>query len=574
VPRIASQSSRGKASPATGEEVRDQTLPERRASTRAPYVDESPTPRQPLFSTHLSSVASPWTAFLAAVILAAVSALVLGINLTGFPYHENDEGTYVAQAWAVTTLGRLTPYAYTYDHAPLGWLTLAAWTTVVGGVRRFGTAVDTGRVLMLLIQVASTVLVFRIGLRVSGRVWVGLLAGALFALSPVGVYYHRRVLLDNLATLWLLLGLLLLLPRAIPGGATWTRPSTMWVILSGLAFGAAILTKEVMVATLPAFALLAARPGPGLWHWRPLLGWLAAAGGLVLLYPLGAAYRGELLPNGLPGGSRDSGISLIGSLGEQMARGRDGGLLSPSSQFWEMIGRWAREEPLLTSGGTLAALWLVTRWRSRPAEASLGLATLCLWAFFGRGGIVLPFYLVPVLPLLALSVALASARLPSLVTNRRLMTWTPTLTIGAGLLLLLPGLTSPTLGFAGNPLTLWTNRQADAQREAVAWLHANAPPTSRMIVDDALWLDLREDGRGGGFPDVHPYWKSERDPAVRQGVFGDRWQSIEYVVVSPQLLSNVRTAGFALLPSALDRSETVARFDTGGWPLEIRRVRP
>ncbi len=210
-------------------------------------------------------VASPRGAAVTAVILAAVAALALGVNLTGFPYHENDEGVYVAQAWAVTSLGRLAPYTYTYDHAPLGWLAVAAWTTVVGGVRRFGTAVDTGRVLMLLVQVASTVLVYRIGLRLSGRVWVGLLAGLLFALTPVGLYYHRRVLLDNLATFWLLLGLWLLLPRPVPvlSGAPVTRPSTVWAIASGLAFGAAVLTKEVAVATLPALALLAARPTPG-----------------------------------------------------------------------------------------------------------------------------------------------------------------------------------------------------------------------------------------------------------------------------------------------------------------------
>jgi hypothetical protein len=225
-------------------------------------------------------------------------------------------------------------------------------------------------------------------------------------------------------------------------------------------------------------------------------------------------------------------------------------------------------------GGTVAAIWLATRWRRCPAEASIGLAVLCLWAFLGRGGIALPFYLVPLLPLLALSLALALVPLLGLVTYRSLARVVPAVTIAAGLLLLLPGLTSPTLGFDGNPLSLWTNRQADAQREAVAWLRANATPTSRIVVDDALWLDPRQDGRGGGFPDVHPYWKVERDPTVREDVFGDRWQAIEYVVVSPQMESDVQTAGFALLPAALDHAETVARFDTGGWPLEVRRIRP
>ena len=109
-----------------------------------------------------------------------------------------------------------------------------------------------------------------------------------------------------------------------------------------------------------------------------------------------AGNRGELLPGS------DSGVSLVGTLGEQLARGRDGGLLSPDSQFWQMFGRWSREEPLLVLGGTVSAVWLVVRLRRRPAEASVGLAALCLWLFLGRGGIVLPFYLVPVLPLLAL----------------------------------------------------------------------------------------------------------------------------------------------------------------------------
>ena len=556
---------------ASAEADRGRIAPGPAGSVRPPYTGDTPAPRQP---GGAASGASPRAAQLATAILALIAAIALGVNLSGFPYHENDEGTYVAQAWAVTGLGRLAPYTYTYDHAPLGWLTIAAWTIVVGGVRRFGTAVDTGRVLMVLVQVASTVLVFRIGLRLSGRVWVGLLAGALFALAPVGIYYHRRVLLDNLATLWLLLGLLLLLPRPALDGATWTRPATFWTIVSGLAFGAAVLTKEVAAATLPAFVLLAARPAPGLWRWRPLLSWLCAAVLVIALYPLLAASRGELLPAGLFGSAPPSGVSLIGALTEQLARGRDGGLLSPLSEIWRTIGRWAREEPLLVVGGTLAAIWLMTRWRRHPAEASIGLAALCFWAFLGRGGIVLPFYLLPLLPLLALLVALTCSPLPDLIPNRGLARAAPALTIAAGLLLLVPGLTSPTLGFAGNPLSLWTNRQTDAQREAVAWLHANAPPTSRIVVDDALWLDLRQDGRGGGFPDVHPYWKVERDPAVRDGVFGGRWQAIEYLVVSPQLRSDAETAGFALLPPAIDRSEVVARFDTGGWPLEIRRVRP
>jgi 4-amino-4-deoxy-L-arabinose transferase-like glycosyltransferase len=536
------------------------------------FVDESPTPRQPVHALRPARVGAtlskgdvaPHATLLAAVMVAIVAALAIGINLTGFPYHENDEGTYVAQAWAVATLGRLAPYTYTYDHAPLGWITIAAWTSVIGGAQRFGTAIDTARALMAIIQVAATLVVFQIGLRMSGRIWVGVLASLLFAVTPVGLYYHRRVLLDNLATLWLLVSLWLLIPFGGRSDAAPRPVSLRRAILSALAFGGALLTKEVVVAALPAVALLALRPAPGPWRWRALLAWLVVSGLAVMLYPLSAALRGELLPGGA------SGVSLLGALSEQIARGRDGGLLSPDSEFWRLMGRWAREEPLLVLGGTVSALWLVARWRFRPAEASVGLAALGLWLFLGRGGIVLPFYLVPGLPLLALSLAIAVATLTRTIARPSLARLTPALTVTAGVLLLAPGLTSQTLGFGGDPLTLWTNRQADAQREAVGWLRANVPPSGRIVADDALWLDLRD----GGFQDVHPYWKVERDPTIRREVFGDRWQAIEYVVVSPQLREDIRTADFALIPLALEHAETVAQFDTGGWPLEVLRVRP
>lgn len=65
----------------------------------------------------------------------------------------------------------------------------------------------------------------------------------------------------------------------------------------------------------------------------------------------------------------------------------------------------------------------------------------------------------------------------------------------------------------------------------------------------------------------------ERDPTIRREASEDRWQAIEYIVVSPRLREDVRTAGFALIPPALEHAETEARFDTGSWPLEVRRVR-
>jgi hypothetical protein len=92
--------------------------------------------------------------------LLVAAALFHGLNMFGFPYFENDEGTYMAQAWAIVRLGELAPYTYWYDHAPAGWMQLAAWSLLTGGFHSFGSTNNSGRVLMLLMQVGSTLMVY------------------------------------------------------------------------------------------------------------------------------------------------------------------------------------------------------------------------------------------------------------------------------------------------------------------------------------------------------------------------------------------------------------------------------
>ena len=61
------------------------------------------------------------------------------------PQRVDDEGTYVAQDWAMQRWRTLGHYTYWYHHPPLGWLLLAAWTTLTGAFNRAATAVAAGR---------------------------------------------------------------------------------------------------------------------------------------------------------------------------------------------------------------------------------------------------------------------------------------------------------------------------------------------------------------------------------------------------------------------------------------------
>src|SRR5262245_20981976 len=88
--------------------------------------------------------------------LLLIAFLAHGFNMFNLPAftYNGDEGIYTGQALAVLRDGRLAPYTYWYDHAPAGWILLAAWMAVSGGPLAFGSPIDSGRVLMLLLHLA------------------------------------------------------------------------------------------------------------------------------------------------------------------------------------------------------------------------------------------------------------------------------------------------------------------------------------------------------------------------------------------------------------------------------------
>jgi hypothetical protein len=106
-----------------------------------------------------------------ALLLGLLTAVAV-VHTTGMaraPQRIDDEGTYVAQAWAVQQWHTLGHYTYWYDHPPFGWLLLAAWTSLTGAFDRTATAIAAGREFMLAVQLVSAALLYgvarRLGLR-------------------------------------------------------------------------------------------------------------------------------------------------------------------------------------------------------------------------------------------------------------------------------------------------------------------------------------------------------------------------------------------------------------------------
>ena len=286
---------------------------------------------------------------IAALVFALLSGLItLGYHLFEYPLYSTDEGTYMERAWAVIRLGGLAPVTYIYDHAPAGWLFIAGWVYVLPHqFEAFGNALNTGRVLMLLLHLASVFFLFEIARKLSGGLLAPVIATFFFNFSPLAIYYEREVLLDNIMVFWVLLSIYLLLRRE-------TRVFTgMW---SGLAFGISVVSKENAIFFAPTiFYLLAHRTKGDPDRRFAMMLWLVAASAPVAFYVLFATLKGELFPTGLDfnlNQPQTEHVSLLYELWDQIHRNQ-GTLFSHGSFLYTA---WLPKDPFLLAGGTAAML--------------------------------------------------------------------------------------------------------------------------------------------------------------------------------------------------------------------------
>ena len=179
--------------------------------------------------------------------LIAILLIVVGLatawNLEGFPGRvDDDEGTYVAQAWAVIYLHTLTHYSYWYDHPPLGWIQIAAFAWITDGFNRVADAVYVGREFMWCMTLVGCVLVYVLCRRLGLRQATSAVAVLLFGLSPIAQYFHRMVSLDNIETVWVLAALV---------AATSTKAGWGPALRTGICTAIAVLSKETAIIFLP-----------------------------------------------------------------------------------------------------------------------------------------------------------------------------------------------------------------------------------------------------------------------------------------------------------------------------------
>ena len=138
--------------------------------------------------------------------------------------------------------GKITPYAYDYSLPPLGWIQIAGWVKLTGGIASFGNAINSGRVLMLVMAGTSSLLLYLVTRRLSGSRGAALLAMLLYTLSPLSLFYRDQVLPYNIGIFWLLLSLWLV---------TISKSRLGMFALSAAALSIAVLSDGLFLIFLP-----------------------------------------------------------------------------------------------------------------------------------------------------------------------------------------------------------------------------------------------------------------------------------------------------------------------------------
>jgi hypothetical protein len=490
------------------------------------------------------------TSLLVLTPLLLLTGVVRFVGMVTAPQRIDDEGTYVAQAYAVDKLGSLAHYTYWYDHPPLGWIQIAGYTWLTDAFNRAPNAVAAGREAMLVAAVASAGLLYVLARRLGVSRWGSGAAVLIMGLSPLAVQFQRTVYLDNVATPWALAAFVLALsPRnrlAATAGA-------------GLAFAVAVLSKETYLLLLPALVYLVLRHSAASTRRYAL----TVAGTLFVLagagYGLLALIKGELLP----GPNR---VSLVGGLEFQLGgRQSSGSLFDPSSLSRRTLDTWLQLDTVLPVATVLAAVTGLFVRRLRPI--AVGMVFLLLMML--RPGYLPVPYVIALLPFGALLVAgvVDAAVRAALRTGRwrSLAAVTATVAVllgGAGVATAAPAWTGQLRGLA------LANLDAPvAQGEA--WATANIPKGQRMLVDDAMWVDLVRSGRDRN--NIVWFYKADTDSAVID-MAPNGWRDYGWVITTQSMRRSAD--GSPTIAQAIANSTLAASFGQGNTRVEVRQVHP
>jgi endo-1,4-beta-D-glucanase Y/4-amino-4-deoxy-L-arabinose transferase-like glycosyltransferase len=471
--------------------------------------------------------------------LLALAGLAAAWNMFKFPYFENDEATYVSQAWSFIHTGQLAPYTYTYDHAPAGWMFLGIWYFVTGGLTTFGhNPLISGRIFIFILHMLSVLLLYIITKRISHLRLAAYIAVIVFAFSPLELYFGRRILLDNIMVFWVLLSIYF---------ATKPNLRLSHVILSALALAVAVLTKENAVFLMPAVMYI-------VWiHTRErirgwaLAKWIAVASSVIVLYPLYAFLHGEIFPSGTLLGGTSPHVSLITTTLQQASRGRLALPWDHSSYFYVNLMEWVQRDTILIVFGALclvATLILSNRYKEMKAIAWTTVAAIL---FLARGKLIIDFYIIGILPLLAIVIGNFAAQ-PIVWAKEHINSRNYGMLIAFILF----------LGFVGSGTKAFTVDETTNQQNAIAWIEKNVPnKNTYIVIDNYAYPQLHD---VDGYKNADFSFKVQDDPAILTTKYHNDWHKAQYLLITHEEIVQMYSHQLSFVQKAFDNSQVVADY--------------
>ena len=487
-----------------------------------------------------------WLETIIVIIGLIVAGVAHTLNMFNFPRYELDEGTYMSSASAILH-GQLWPYAYGYGHPPVAWMQIAAWVSLTGGFFTFGNAINSGRVLMLLYSLGCALLVYLIVRRFGASRSAGLLAMIIFALSPLSITYQRQVLLDNIATFWLLVSLYLL----VVGNSR-----LLYIALSAVALGIAILSKEVMLLFIPGMIYAVWLHTTQFQRKFALVAFTYSIIAVASAFVLMAVLKSELFPPGWLPWDKIQHLSLLGTFIGQTQRTQTEGSFAQSFTNW-----WFGDKVLIAGGILAIAFNLLMGWWNRK-QLLLALLATSFWILLIRGGVVLSFYLIPLIPLMAINGAMAV---------HTIMNWVGRLVrFDVVRVVLILGVIAAIIPYdimhAG---ILYTQHPTSAQTQAITWVRQHVPHNDFIVINSYLYMDLRGAGGvgvsdGATYPYAHVYQNVATDPAIKGTLLGGNYDRIDYIIADFGMLSDIKNQPhlYGILSDALKSSVVDAKFST------------
>jgi hypothetical protein len=481
--------------------------------------------------------------------IAVLGVAVHRVNLGTAPAPASGEGALVAAGWSIVHLGSAGDATFSSAGPSLAPVHLGAWIWATGALGRASSAIAAGREAMLAAHVVSIPLVWVLARRSGLARWAAGGAALVFAVSPLAVALNRPVNGAGLAVPWMLSALVLASAR---------RPRTLTGATAGLCLAVAVLTEPSVAVVAPAVGWLLWRSSPSTRRRRRRLlagavafgvAWLAVTTLVTSGAPEPGASLGLLDRIRLVAGGASSAV-------ETVADGFDGRSVAGLIGL-DRVGVGAcvlaavvvpcvvpRFRPIGCAFWACAALTLVSgepSWIMVVAMVPLGAVLLAAGA-----QLVWVWHLEARLERRqqAHTVSTAVSRLDAAV---------PLVFAAAAVALAL-----------AVPDWISTHRDVAAADAAAPlasagdWVVDNLNQGDRVIVDDAIWVDLVENGLA---------------PSLLAGYgavgAGLDWRSYGYVVSTPAL----RASGVSSeLASAVDSSREIASVGEGDDRVEVRRI--